>query len=252
VARSRASLAGVGLWTATKLMFFPTLDVGDESNYLLSIGQRHYGNSVGITDDEVSRADDDPSTGHRVSDLTSALLAGTGRTHTSGENRQAQRFQRCPIPNCAVDDNSDDASIERCPCHQFAEKSVCQRSLAIDNQHIAGFGNSNAPMNHQVVTAADQDREGSTQEVAAADATDLTTHHPEPIHGVADHRSRDCGELPEDIQLGTWPTCGDPPSGYVFHWTALRAFGHFHERSTLSRELVIRGLAVADLAGPPR
>jgi hypothetical protein len=252
VARSRASLAGVGLRTATKLMFFPTSDVDDESSYLLSIGQRHYGNSVGITDDEVSRADHDPPTSHWVSDLTSALLAGAGRTHTSGENWQAQRFQRCPIPNCAVDDNSDDASIEGCACHQFAEKSVCQRSLAIDNQHIAWFGNSNSPMNHQVVTATNQNREGSTQEAPAADATDLTAHHPESIHGVADHRSGDCGELPEDVQLGTWPTCGDPPSREAFHLTAVRAFGHFHERSTLSQELVIQCLAVADLAGPPR
>jgi hypothetical protein len=138
------------------------------------VGQRQHGgclgaldhdHAVGVAHHQVARVHRRTAAGDGVIDATGHELGRTCRIEAGAEHRKAQLQQLELVADRAIHDHAAKACLLAGAEHQRTHQGRSLVSLAVDDQDIAGLGQGDGGVDHQVVSGAHLDGEGRAGEL---------------------------------------------------------------------------------------
>src|SRR5665213_248406 len=157
---------------------------------LLDLIEGNAEQAVGVPDDEVAGLDHHAIDCDGPADFAGPGFIGTAVGDAGGIDRKTQAAQRIGVPDRAVDDDACDLAIDGVADHDFADDRIGQVAAGIDHDDVAGRGDIECLVHHQIVAGARLHRESR----AGKDAAGVIGPQPRTAAGQARHAIADVGD----------------------------------------------------------
>jgi len=164
--------------------------------------ERDADDAIAVADDQVAGFDHHPFDCNRHVDFTWAVLVGPAMGDAGCEDRKVAGMQRIEVAYRAVDHDPADAAGFCVRHHHFADQGIGEIAAAVNYDDIAGLGDVEGFVDHEIVAGPGFDREGGTCERAAA------VHRPKrcasrrhPRHRIADIGNRQLAKFCDGCRI---------------------------------------------------
>ena len=214
---------------------------------------RDHDDAVAVPDDDVPVADHDAADLDRSVDLAGAVLVRAEVVDAEREDRHRPGRQAFGVPHGAVDHECGQPAGHGVAAHDLAEDRPLEEAAAVDDEHVAGLGQVQRPVDDEVVPgpgADGQGRAGHPWPPAAGHPVDAA-HSPDALHAVGQDAGRQVPAVLEQDRVrpgagGVQPAGAHvAPSSSSIGWITVRSVpAGRHPRSacaTAARPRAARG-----------
>ena len=131
-----------------------------------------------------------------MADLAGAAVKRADGGHAAGEDGEvAEGADGRQIADQPVDDEPGDATVACLGADEIPEHRGEGRGTRVHDHHVAGLGDVEALVDHEVVAGVDLDRtRGTDHAVYSRHRPNRRDHRVEPVHLIGDRRGVEPGE----------------------------------------------------------